>query len=67
MPIQARHKVFKSFHQTWDAMAQEVAEFLTSLGPGRVIGVSHSQEGQLGVIFVWYWEVDEAAESTASE
>jgi len=60
MPIQARYKIFRSHYETWVQMAQQVAEFLTTLGPGRVIGVSHSQESQLGVIIVWYWEVDEA-------
>jgi hypothetical protein len=58
MPIQARCKLFKSHYDSWETMSQQVAEFLTTLGPGKVIGVSHSQESQLGVIAVWYWEVD---------
>ena len=38
-------------------MSKKVTDFLTTLGPGKVIGVSHSQEGTVGVIAVWYWEV----------
>ena len=44
-------------------MSQQVADFLTTLGPGKVIGVSHSQESQFGVIAVWYWQVDDTGES----
>jgi hypothetical protein len=57
-PIQARFKLFQSSFSSWETMSQEVTEFLTMLGPGRVIGVSHSQESHYGVIAVWYWEVD---------
>jgi hypothetical protein len=62
MAIQARFKLFKSNTQSWETMSQQVADFLTTLGPGKVIGVSHSQESQLGVIAVWYWQVDGAGE-----
>ena len=56
MELQARFKLFKSNFESWETMAQQVAAFLTMLGPEKVIGVSHSQESQLGVIAVWYWE-----------
>ena len=62
MAVQARFKLFKSYSDSWEAMAGQVAEFLTTLGPGKVIGVSHSQEGTFGVIAVWYWEVDDAGQ-----
>jgi hypothetical protein len=52
----ARYKLFRSSFQSWDAMCEEVATFLTELGPDRVIGVSQSQESTLGVLTVWYWE-----------
>lgn len=51
----AQFKVFKSQFNSWETMAEEVTEYLTALGPDKVIGVSHSQEQQLGVIVVWYW------------
>jgi hypothetical protein len=57
MAIQACYKLFKSYSDPWEKMAEQVAEFLTTLGPGRVIGVSHSHENNLGVIAVWYWDV----------
>jgi hypothetical protein len=66
MAIQARFKLFKSFSDSWETMAKQVAAFLTTLGPGKVIGVSHSQEGSCGVIAVWYWEVDDAARQTST-
>jgi hypothetical protein len=51
----AQHKVFKSHFDSWDKMAEQVTEFLSGLGRDRVIGISHSQESQTGVIIVWYW------------
>ena len=63
MAIQARFKVFKSSFDSWDTMCEKVTRFLTILGPGKVIGVSHSQESQHGVIIVWYWEVEEPAKT----
>jgi len=60
MAIQARYRLFKSLSDPWEKMSQQVAEFLTTLGPGKVIGVSHSHENSLGVIAVWYWEVEGA-------
>ena len=67
MPIQARFKLFKSAFDSWETMATQVSEFLTTLGPGKVIGVSHSQESQMGVIAVWYWEVEEGEERRAEQ
>jgi len=58
MAIRASYKVFKSSFDSWEKMAHQVTEFLTTLGPGKVIGVSHSQENQHGVMIVWYWDVD---------
>lgn len=65
MSIQAKCRLFKSFTDSWETMSGEVAEFLTALGPGKVIGVSHSHHNNLGVIAVWYWEVPEDAEPSA--
>jgi len=56
MTERARFRLFKSSFDSWEKMCQQVAEFLTAIGPQKVIGVSQSQESQLGVITVWYWE-----------
>ena len=56
MAPQARYRLFRSAFDSWETMCEEVTEFLTTLGPAKVIGVSHSQEGQIGVITVWFWE-----------
>jgi len=52
----ARFKLFQSSFDSWQTMCTEVAQFLTTIGPTKVIGVSHSQESNIGVITVWYWE-----------
>lgn len=66
MPIQARCKLFKSSYDSWEEMSKPVTEFLTMLGPGKVIGVSHSHDNPLGVIAVWYWEVVEDSIQSAT-
>ena len=54
--MKAHFKLFHSSWESWDAMCTQVAEFLTELGPERVIGVSVSHESNVGVLTVWYWE-----------
>jgi len=56
MAAKANFKIFKSLSEPWDAMSRQVADYLTELGPEKVISVSHSHEGHIGVIIVWYWE-----------
>lgn len=52
----ARFKIFRSTWDSWETMCTEVTEFLSQIGPDKVIGVSQSQESTLGVLTVWYWE-----------
>lgn len=59
MGTRANYRILRSAFDSWDAMASQVAEALTILGPERVIGVSHSQEGQTAVIIVWFWDDDD--------
>jgi hypothetical protein len=53
----ASHRIFRAGSFTsWDQFAQEVSDFLTSLGQGRVIAVSHSEDKSSAVVIVWFWE-----------
>lgn len=49
----AKHRVFSTgLFKGWDAILAEVAAFATSLGPTRVISVSHNEIN----VIVWYWD-----------
>jgi pimeloyl-ACP methyl ester carboxylesterase len=55
--VTASHHIFRAGAFTsWDQLAQEVSDLLSSLGPDRVIAVSHSEDKQSAVVIVWYWE-----------
>jgi hypothetical protein len=41
---------------TWDDPSAEAAAFATDVGRERLIGMSHSEDRQDGVITVWYWD-----------
>lgn len=64
--MRATFKHFVSTTQSWETMFANAAEFMTALGPERVIGVSHSHgggteymgTGGMGVVTVWYWASD---------
>jgi hypothetical protein len=51
----ADFKVFRSSLSTWESLFAKVAEFISQLGPGRVISVSHSEDGNEAVVTVWHW------------
>jgi hypothetical protein len=40
---------------TWDQLFAEAAEFATGIGRERLVGISHSEDQQDGVVSVWYW------------
>jgi hypothetical protein len=50
-----KYKHFKRTFATWDQMFVEAAEFATHIGRERLIGISHSQTHNEGVVAVWYW------------
>lgn len=56
--MRVRHQLFKSSFKSWDTLCDEAAEFATTIGRDRLIGISVSQgdSGGQGVVFVWYWE-----------
>jgi hypothetical protein len=56
LPRLARFKVFRSGLSTWDTLFAEAAEFVSQVGPDRLITISHSADEGEGVVTVWYWE-----------
>ncbi len=50
-------EVFKAGSFTsWDALMSRVADFATGIGRDRLISISHSEDNNLAVVVVWYWE-----------
>jgi hypothetical protein len=56
--MQARFKIFRSLSSPWPKIFAAAAAFATSLGPERLIGISHSHEQNLGLVTVWYWALE---------
>jgi len=53
-----RHVHFKYFRGTfklWDTLFSEAAAFADEVGPEDLIGISHSEYNNNGVVTVWYW------------
>ena len=51
--------VFRKFSSrtiSWDAIFQDACDFATALPEGRLISISHSEDGNDGVVVVWYYE-----------
>lgn len=53
------YRIFRGTLATWDQLFQEAADFANRLGPERVLGISHSEDRDDGVVAVWYWTTDE--------
>jgi len=50
-----RFQEFRSTFKSWDTLFGQAAEFATTLGPERLISISHSEDQSKGVVAVWYW------------
>ena len=55
--MQVCFQMFHSTTQPWETMFSQAAQFATSVGLERLIGISHSHEGTIGVVTVWYWGI----------
>lgn len=57
--MKVEFRVFQSSVSSWQTLFQEAADFASTLGPQRLICMSHSEsrEGMHapGVVTVWYW------------
>jgi hypothetical protein len=50
-----RFKYFRGTFKSWEHLFNDAAEFATTIGPERLITISHSSDHSEGVITVWYW------------
>ncbi|MGB1252205.1 MAG: hypothetical protein ACPG8W_16415 [Candidatus Promineifilaceae bacterium] len=46
---------FSSSWVSWEELLYNANEFATSIGPNRLINISHSEDSNEGVVIVWYW------------
>jgi len=53
--LHVQFKFFKSSFKSWETLFEEAAVFAESVGPERLIGISHSEDKSDGVVTVWYW------------
>jgi hypothetical protein len=49
-----RFEVFESSFKSWKSLFAEAATFTESVGPERLIGISHSEDERNGVVTAWY-------------
>ena len=57
-PERSQSAVFRHFRgalTTWEQLFQQAAAFASSIGPQRLISISHSEDYSDGVVTVWYW------------
>lgn len=55
-PTNVHFRVFRSSMTSWNNLFAEAAQFASSIGPQRLISISHSSDHSDGVVTVWYWE-----------
>jgi hypothetical protein len=51
-----KYRDFRGTMATWDELFEEAAGFATSIGPERLVNISHSADRTEGVVTVWYWD-----------
>jgi hypothetical protein len=49
------YRIFRGILKGWDELFAEAAEFATRIGRERLVGISHSEDKNDGVVAVWYW------------
>lgn len=48
-------KIFRGNLASWEELFSEAADYATQIGPMNLIGISHSEDDNEGVVTVWYW------------
>jgi hypothetical protein len=54
--MQARYRIFRGTLASWESLFDEATAFASTLGPDRLISISHSEDQNQGVVVVWYWD-----------
>ena len=60
---QVQFEMFRGTFESWNSLFTQAAEFATSLGPDRLISISHSEDKDDGVVAVWYWGSGESTDA----
>jgi hypothetical protein len=47
--------MFRGTLASWKELFDQAAQCATKLGPDALIGISHSEDKDDGVVTVWYW------------
>jgi len=50
-----KFEIFRGSFESWDSLFTEAAEFASQVGREHLIGISHSEDKNNGVVTVWYW------------
>jgi hypothetical protein len=53
---QVRFRLFRGGWATWQTLFADAGAFAAEIGPARLIGLSHSEFKDDGLVTVWYWE-----------
>ncbi len=53
--MRVKFRTFRGVWTSFEVLFQEAAAFASSLGPERLISISHSEDENDGVVTVWYW------------
>jgi len=63
--MHAEHQTIRGTWTTWSELFDAAARIATEVGPARLIGLSHSDDGGEGVITVWSWDQPVPGRETA--
>ncbi|MGB1130183.1 MAG: hypothetical protein ACPG4K_09030 [Haloferula sp.] len=53
--MRVQYKHFRGVLKSWDTLFEEASGFASSVGPDRLISISHSADHSDGLVTVWYW------------
>ena len=53
--MRVAHRRFQGVLKSWESLFDEAARFASSVGPDRLISISHSEDANVGIVVVWYW------------
>ncbi len=48
-------RMFRGTLASWEQLFADAAEFASTLRPEELISISHSEDGDDGVVAVWFW------------
>ena len=48
-------RMFRGTVKPWEELFRETAEFSSTVRPEELIGISHSEDSNDGVVSVWFW------------